>query len=206
MRPVVLETLMAHPSVLGQVARRFARALFIDGNVVSLEDGLYVLHDNVYWFFVPNSLSERSLLDTFPGGAGLYAEWIDGLDRRSGNDPAAKIEYGRIPESWSEARHALTEYGNRSAVALYLGALVTRHMVTFVCLASIILLPFALVTAQPLVAATAFLTSWGLILTSFLSQNTFRQILMHTPGLFFVVALGLAGLIRVAGVFVRRST
>ena len=205
LRPVILETLLTHPEVGRQVAGRFTRALFIPGNMVSTEDGLYVLHDNVYWQFVPHSLGERGRLDTFPGGARLYAEWLHGLERRTGTDPVAKIDYGHVPESWDEAADALTRHGNRSAVALYLGGLLTRKTVLVACVGSVILLPFVFVSAQPLLGAAVFLTSWGLILTSFFSQTTFRQIMIHAPGLFIPAALGAGTVIDVIARALRRT-
>ena len=197
LRPVIVETLFAHPGIARELADRFLFALFIPGNMITRDDGFYmVLHDNVYWPFVPHSLSERGLLDTFPGGASLYAEWLHGLERRTGRDPAAKSGYGHVPESWTEAREALDRYGNRSAIALYLGGLLTRTTVAFVCVASLVLLPFVFASGQRLLGITVFLVSWGLILTSFFSQTTFRMILLHAPGLFVVVALGIDGVQR----------
>ena len=197
LRPVVLETLVAHPDILKQIAGRFTRALFTTQNVESADRGIYVLHDNVYWYFVPHSLSERSLLDTFPGGPRLYAEWIDGLDRLTGVDPAAKQLSGHVPESWAEASQAHGTLGNRSALALYLGSVLTREMVKYVCVASVILAPLLFASNASILGVTAWLTFWGLILTSFVSQNTYRQILLHVPGLVFVVAIEGDGLARV---------
>ena len=196
LRPVVFETLLTHPEILRQIAGRFTHALFTTRNVESLDQGVYVLHDNVYWYFVPDSLAQRSLLDAFPGGARLYAEWIDGLDRLTGSDPAAKRLNGRIPESWAEASDALNALDNRSAMALYMGSVVTRAMVKYICLGSILLAPLLFISRAPVFGVTAWLTFWGLILTSFLSQNTYRQILLHVPGLLFVVAIEGDGLVR----------
>ena len=196
MRPVLLETIRAHPVVLGGIAERFVRALFIEKNVVSMDEGLYVLHDGVYWYFVPHDLDERNLLETFPGGANLYAQWISALERRTGTDMAAKQLYGRVPESWPEALAAWREHGNRSAVALYAGSRIARAVVILACLGSILLLPFALRSPQWLFALTSWLTFWGLIATSFFSQHHYRQILLHAHGLFFVVAIGGGELLR----------
>ncbi len=122
------------------------------------------------------------------------------MDRRArpltGVDPAAKQLNGHVPESWAEASQAFNTLGNRSAMALYMGSLITREMVKVVCVASVILAPLLFVSTASTFGVTAWLMFWGLILTSFVSQNTYRQILLHVPGLLFVVAIGGDGLAR----------
>ena len=197
MRPVILETLTTHPEVVRQVADKFRRTLFINKNMLAPIDGMFVLSDNLYWFFVPHSLAERDFLDSYPGGSRLYVEWLYGLEERTGRDPAAKEFYGRTPESSSEATEAATALGNRSALAMYWGSLVSRHLVLWTCLGSFPFLVLAWASRQRVLATATFIAFWGLIVTSYFSQNSYRQILMHTWGLFPVIALGVQGAVNI---------
>ena len=55
-----------------------------------------VLHDNVYWWFIPQNNKSVGILDQFPLSPSSYASWLFSLEAKTGNDPIAKKAEGGV--------------------------------------------------------------------------------------------------------------
>ena len=195
LRAMVFETLLAHPQVLLQKAPPLIKSLTFASELLrfNLVENHNALNENVYWQFVPKSLTEYPVLDAYPGGPSAFAQWIFGLDQLTGRDPEAKLLSGRYPGEWRTTVDMFRQYDNYTIMAVHIGNWLTRMQTeTLVWLSLVAIIPAFLTPLWP-VAVAAFLAAWGLTVSSFVVQDNYRQIVLHVMPLILVTGLGLQG-------------
>ena len=189
LRATIIETIWAHPAFIFSDA---ARGIFsiIFGKYATNERAV---DNSIYWVFIPRSLEDAYLLDQFTASPNLYAQWLYGLEYRTGSDPKAKVGLGRIPETRQEAFAAYREYGNTSAIGLYLAGGLIRVIVKLACFLSLATLVLAWFARQGPLAIGILAGAWTIALTAtFLQLNSLymRQISLHVP--LMLVSFGIA--------------
>ena len=130
---------------------------------------------------------------------GIFAEWVFGLDRQTGDDTEGKKHIGRYPKSWEEAKTIFLDTGNFVALGNFIWTK-ALGIVSKLVLGSIVLfVVFALWSSQkPLYVTVLVAGVASSVLGMFIGIMDTRMYFMSFPLLLVAAVLGVEGAVRFA--------
>ncbi|MCH7539357.1 MAG: glycosyltransferase family 39 protein [Proteobacteria bacterium] len=198
LRGAIIESLAARPDVIWTRLKQIGSALITDVPRFRPE------RNTMQWMFIPAPGEEGLFLHHVVGGKGVgpgvFAEWVFGLDRQSGEDEGGKEHIGRYPESWQEARAVFVDAGNFAALGNFIWQKASRISARFVWGLVMISVVFALWSSQkPLYVAVLVAGVASSVLGTFIGDFwDARTMFMAYPLLVVAAVLGMEGAARLA--------
>ncbi len=193
LRGAIIEALAARPDVIWTRLKRAGKSMWAASPT----------RNTMQWMFIPAPWEEGLFLHHIRGGKGLgpgvFAEWVYGLDRQTGEDKEGKKDIGRYPQSWEEAKTVFLDTGNFTALGNFVWIKAVRVFSRLMWGLVLISVVFAWWSSQkPLYTAILFAGVASSVLGMFVGTMDLRVCLMSFPLLLVAGLLGLEGVVRFA--------